>query len=516
MYQMILDNRDGERYVLHDSRSNKVRVLEAKCDLELNKTGTLTFTIIPTHPHFDKIFKHKSEIYLFQDDDCLFCGRVLNDEVDIYNFKTVVCEGMLAYLLDSIQRAKSYSILGDNKIRDYLTEIINIHNSQVDDHKKFSVGLISEVDTSETFYKISSYEDTLTTLNKDLVGSYKHTYLIADYKNGKKVINYVNYENYATDASIPTNTQVIQFGKNLLSLNRSLKGEEIATAIIPLGATVNSKETGNGTVDYKLDITNENDFTDGNIKHVKGTDYIIDEEAEALYGRIFKVINYDDVEDTTQLLNSGVEQLKYYSKLSSTIELTAFDLHLLDVSVDSFRLGQKVKVYSKLHGLNKYLIVQKISIDLDNPSNTTIVLGDEERISIDTNSSSSKKNNDTNDKLNELEKDWNNNDYVNKKYFGTDDYKNNFKDNFNDNLNNDDYKNNFKDNFKDNLNTDDYKNNFKDNLRDYLDSNDFTKDMDDYFNSKAGTGELTDLSKYALKTDVQEAFDTIAKLLKGV
>ena len=62
MYQIILDNRDGERYVLHDSRSNKVRVLEAKCDLQLNKTGTLTFTITPTHPHFDKIFKHKSEI----------------------------------------------------------------------------------------------------------------------------------------------------------------------------------------------------------------------------------------------------------------------------------------------------------------------------------------------------------------------------------------------------------------------------------------------------------------------
>ena len=121
--------------------------------------------------------------------------------------------------------------------------------------------------------------------------------MIADYKNGKKVINYVNYENYATNDSIPTNTQVIQFGKNLLSLNRSLKGEEIATAIIPLGATVNSKETDNGTVDYKLDITNENDFTEGNIKHIKGTDYIIDEEAEALYGRIFKVINYDDIED---------------------------------------------------------------------------------------------------------------------------------------------------------------------------------------------------------------------------
>ena len=90
MYQIIIDNHDGERYVLHDSRSNKIRVTDAVCDMELNKTGTLSFKINPTHPNFDKIFKHKSEIYLFQDSDCIFCGRVLNDEADIYNFKTII------------------------------------------------------------------------------------------------------------------------------------------------------------------------------------------------------------------------------------------------------------------------------------------------------------------------------------------------------------------------------------------------------------------------------------------
>lgn len=473
MYQIIVDNHDGDTYIIHDSRSNKVRVQDAICSMELNKTGTLSFTISPTHPHFDKLFKHKSEIYLLQDNDYIFCGRILNDETNIYNFKTIVCEGMLAYLLDSVQRAKAHSIPGDDKIKKYLTDVLNIHNSQVEDHKKFSVGIISEVDSSDTFYKISSDEDTLTTLNKDLVGSYEHTYLSAEFKNGKKVINFVN------SSLLPKNDQVIQFGKNLLSLNRQLKGEEIATAIIPLGATVNSEEKENGTVDYKLDITEVNDFTDGNIKHVKGTDYIIDEEAEALYGRIFKVVNFDGIEDdTTKLLNSGIKQLKYYSKLSSKIELTAFDLHLLNVSVDSFRVGQRVKVYSKLHDLiNKELIVQKISIDLDNPSNTTITLSDEERISIDTNSSSSKKNNDVKDEFDELKKDWNNSDYIDEKY---------------------------------------YNDNFNKNIDGYMGTDNFKNNMDDFFNSQNGNGGLTDLSRYALITDVQNAFDTLANLLKGV
>ena len=493
MYQIVIDNHDGERYILHDSRSNKVRVTDAECTMELNKTGTLTFTINPTHKNFDKIYKLKSEIYLFQDDECIFCGRVLNDETNLYNFKTVVCEGMLAYLLDSVQRAKAYSITSDDKIKTYLTDILNIHNSQVDESKQFGVGDISEVDTSETFYKISSDEDTLTTLNNDLVESYNHTYLFATFKDGKKVINFRNSKD------LPRNNQVIQLGKNLLSLNKQLKGEEIATAIIPLGATTESEEIDNKTVDHKLDITEVNDFTEGTIKHVKGTDYIYDEEAIKLYGKITKVMNFDDVEDTDKLVENGIKQLKYYSKLASKIELNAFDLHLINVNVDSFRVGQRVKVYSKLHNLiNKELIVQKISIDLDNPSNTTITLADEERIEI-TNSSSSKKNNDMNDKLDELEKDWNSNDYINPKYFKGKDYK-------------DDFTNNF----KDNLGTDYYKNNFKDNMNDYLGSNDFKNKMNDFFNRQSGTGELTDLSKYALITDVQNSFDTLANLLKEV
>ena len=45
---------------------------------------------------------------------------------------------------------------------------------------------------------------------------------------------------------------------------------------------------------------------------------------------------------------------------------------------------------------------------------------------------------------------------------------------------------------------------------------DFKNDMNDFFNRQNGTGEITDLSKYALITDVQNSFDTLANLLKEV
>lgn len=475
MYQIIIDNRDGERLVIHDSRSNNLKVANAVCEVELNKTGSLTFKISPTHPYFNDIKKHSSEVYLVQDGDVIFCGRVLNDETDIYNFKTISCEGMLGYLLDSVQRAKSYSLKGNTKIKDYLTDIINIHNSQVDDYKKFHVGTVTEVDSSETFYKISSYDDTLTTLNDDLINTFNHTYLIP------RIHDDIKYLDYLASKQLSVNNQIIQFGKNLLTLTRTIKGEEIATAIIPLGATVKTDGKDEEKVEYKLDITEVEDFTDGTIKHKKGTDYIYDEEAVKKYGKIFKALMWDGVEkDTQQLVKNAKEQLNYYKKLAKNIELNAFDLHLLDVNIESFRVGQKVRVYSSVHKLDdNYMIVQKMTINLNQPDKTTIVLGDEDRISIDINSSASKKIDESDKTFNDYDKKFN-------------DYNNNFKD----------YDNKFKD--------------YDNKLKDYVKNNDFDNKTRDFFNRQKGTGSDTDLSKYALKSDVQSAFNTLANLIKGV
>lgn len=480
MYQIIIDNHDGERYVIHDSRSNRLKVADAVCELELNKTGSLTFKIAPNHPQFKIIKKHLSEVYLLQDGEVLFCGRVLNDETDIYNFKTIICEGMLGYLLDSIQRAKAYDITGDNKIKTYLTDILAKHNAQVDDYKHFNVGNVTEVDTSETFYKISSYDDTLTTLNDDLVNTFNHTYLIPRIVNGKK------YLDYLTSKQLPVNDQIIQFGKNLLTLTRTIKGEEIATAIIPLGAELEQDATtddGKEVPPNKLTIKN---IPDGQIDDdiYKKDDYIYSKKSVEKYGWIFKVLTWDGIDkDTSQLVKNAKKQLNYYDKLAKNIELNAFDLHLLNADMQSFRVGQKVRVYSSVHDmkdLDNYMIVQKMSININQPDKTTIVLGDEDRVSIDINSSASKKIDETNKSFNDYDKTFN------------------------------DYDKKFNDYGKD---IDDVNKKLDDFNKKY---NDFDKNIDDYFDKNKGTNGYTDLSKYALKVDVQNAFDSLATKLQEV
>lgn len=372
MYQIICDNK----YVLYDSRSTELRVIDPTCELEINKTGTLSFKLPPNHPYYDSIQKLKSEISLYQDGEWLFSGRVLNDEIDFRKFKIIQVEGELGYLLDTIQKSKVYHLTGSTRVKDYLSDLISIHNAQVDSFKRFNVGKVTVNCEDETLYKISNYEDTLSLLNSELIDKYQGYLIPRNVKNTK-------YIDYLTAKDFELNNQIIEFGKNLINLNQYLKGEDIATCIIPLGIKVGELEgTEEGdTVEEKLDLSGVASFTEGTIKHDTGTNFIYDSDAVKKYGYIYKVIDFGDIDDTNTLIKKAKEQLNYYKLHEFKIELTAFDLSLLDVNYESIKLGQKIKVISLPHKLNKELIVMKMSINLTQPDKTTITLTSEERTS---------------------------------------------------------------------------------------------------------------------------------------
>lgn len=62
MYQLFCDGA-----LLYDLRNPDYALADLKCELEVNKTGSLSFRIAPTHPMYSSIQKMKSEIALYQD-----------------------------------------------------------------------------------------------------------------------------------------------------------------------------------------------------------------------------------------------------------------------------------------------------------------------------------------------------------------------------------------------------------------------------------------------------------------
>lgn len=356
MYQIICDD-----FILHDVRMDNLQVINAKCDLEVNKTGSLTFSIPPNHPHYNDVNKHTSVIKLLRNDEILFVGRVLNDEIDFYNIKNVECEGELSYLLDSIQRHKEYHLEGgsENVIKTYLTDLINIHNQQVNDKRKqFTVGEVNVSDPNNYLYRVSSYENTLTVINDKLIDSYGG-YILTRHGGDTTYIDYVSEYSGTCE-------QTIEFGKNIVDMTRYIKGEDIFTALIPLGASIEGEDN------KRLTINGIENQTSGNI--VKDSDYVYDSEAVKKWGWIWRVETWDDVTVDTNLLRKAKEFLSANVSETFSIELTAIDLNVLDVNIDSIKLGNKIHCISLPHNTNQLMFVKGMTIDIENPDNTKIQL----------------------------------------------------------------------------------------------------------------------------------------------
>ena len=345
MYRVYCDS-----VLLYHSKLDNLVLFNPSVELEVNKTGSFTFTVPSDHPYYDLIHKMKSIITVYQDDYLLFRGRVLDDEIGWHNEKAVTCEGEMAFLLDSIMRPYDFS----GSIPEYLAVLLDSHNSQVDAEKRFVLGNV----TVEDDYIVRSnidYTDTWTEMQDkllDLLGGY----LQIRHEAG------VHYLDYLQDFTLLA-PQKIAFGKNLLDLKRIRKGADIATAVIPLGAKLKDAE-GKDT-DERLTIAKVND----------GLDYIVDEDAKAQYGLIVKTVIFDDVTEANNLLTKGKAHLAGLVNLPETIELTAADMATQGQDITSFHIGTKVRVESKPHGIDQLFTVSKLSIKLLDPASNHLTLG---------------------------------------------------------------------------------------------------------------------------------------------
>ena len=351
MYQVFCDDQ-----LIYDPNVPDLLISNAKVTLELNKTGSFTFTIYPSNPYIGYLRKLKSIIRVYQDGYLLFKGRILNDVEGFTKEKKITCEGDLAFLVDSIQRPFDFN----GTPTELFTQLINNHNEQVDEAKQFMVGNVTVTDPNNYIARSDTeYTDTLSLITSQLIDTLGGYIFIRHESDG----DYIDYlEDFDT-----LNLQDIEFGKNLLDLTQTIKGEDIATAIIPLGAKLETEdEEGNTqTSDVRLTIASVNN----------GQDYVYSEEAVEQYGWIFKKVIYDDVTDPTNLMNKGVGYLNETINQSVSIDLSAVDLAGLNKDITNFRIGSYVHVFSLPHNLDQNMLVKKLTVDLFKPSSNKLTLG---------------------------------------------------------------------------------------------------------------------------------------------
>lgn len=351
MYRVYCNNSP-----LYDLRDEDLVLISPIVKIGENTAGSFEFSILPKHPHYEEVNELTSVITAYDGDEEIFCGRVVEITKDLYNRKKVICEGELAYFNDSIQRPARYQGL---TVRGYLETLVNIHNQQVKNQgidKTFKVGAVTVQDNNDYVYKYTNWESTLEVIKTDLLKTYGG-YLKIRKENGVRYLDYLaDYPN--------TNTQVIEFGSNLLDFTHDMVASDIVTAVIPLGARLEDVTEVEG-LDAYLTIKDVNG----------GVDYVYSQEAVKSYGWIFKTVKWDDVHVADNLLKKGKEYLSDIQFAQITLTVSAIDLHMLHVDMERIKVLDRIRVTSTPNGLDRFFPVSEMTIYLDKPSNNKLTLG---------------------------------------------------------------------------------------------------------------------------------------------
>lgn len=396
MYQVKCDD-----YILYDPRDDDFVLLNPKYNLEVNKVGSASFTILPTHPNFKKLQKLRSVIEIKENNDIIFRGRITTDVKPIDNRLNVDVEGVLAYTNDTIippfdfPSGFSEAETAENVVEYFLGWILEQHNAQADDFQKLKLGTVTVSDPNNYITRSSTvYASTWDTIKSKLFDSGLGGYLLIRHESDG------NYVDYLETFSL-TNTQHIVYGENLRDITQKADATSTYSAIFPRGAEV---ESDNGKYTITLESLADGDLTDDLVKEGK---YIWSRSARAMYGWICMPLSktvWKDVTTTTNLQNKAIEALTGDGMLiSNTQTFKAVDLHFTDTQIQTFRAFRNVVVESSVHGVDRVTYpLTKLSGDILNPQNTTITVGSTIRSLVDIND---KKHSETIERVESAEQD---------------------------------------------------------------------------------------------------------------
>ena len=386
----------------------------------------------PRHPLYDALEERNmsNPIRVLDDEVLVFQGFVYELGKDFETVGTVKCKGDLSLLSDSRVRPYStiegkYNSTAPSAVDEYFKWLIDQHNEQVGQEKRFMIGINEGnlLDKNNYIYRESTdYPTTFEELDDKILDDLGGIIRVR-YPNGVRTIDLMA-EWY------DSNTQIFDFGVNLMDYDDTTDASEIYTAMIATGAKmretdynyndgyfVTSDSRPNPNKEYYIRKRREESgeiYYEGksNLERFEsGTTYYeydenLDESDDALMltelddGVYAKDIMYDKLGDLVYsyfgvqkygwivgkytntdiitregLLDAAVLALKESVSPLRTIEVKAVDLSLASKKYTPIRLGEYVRVRSKPHKFDSYMLCSSIDLDLSNPENSTYTLG---------------------------------------------------------------------------------------------------------------------------------------------
>ena len=355
MYQVTIMNVNEEIIINALSTDIKApRLLSGSIKHGINTIDNFTFNITPNNIGYNKLNALTTlvEVLNIKSNNLEFKGRVLLpiESMDSNGMflKNVTCESELGYLMDSSTVFGEYH---DISVRDFLQVIIDNHNSQVDEGKKFQLGNVTVVDNNDSLYRYLGYTKTFEAIKDKLI----------DRLGGELKIRYENgirYLDYLESIGEIKSTE-IRLAKNLQSIELEKDPTSIISRLLPLGNKLEDSEE-------RLTIESVNN----------GNKYLDDIEAIEEFGVIVDSVTWDDVTQVSNLLKKGQEYLKENNRIKKKYKVTALDLSTIGLDFDSFEVGNTYRVINPLMKIDEDLRVIEKTLDINSPQSSSLSIGD--------------------------------------------------------------------------------------------------------------------------------------------
>ena len=359
---------------LTKSSDDQKAIIEPHLELAENEAGSFTFVMMPEHRCYGQIRLKSDCIGISLNGYDVFYGRIISYKKDFDRSIEYTCEGALAFLDDAY--LYSSEVIGSGpfyplaRLFSHHLQAIRARDSFVphDENGSFNVSVpdihlynkcfMQDLDgdgftdyagsTFESFGLeknsfVNCYEAFQSILSH--IGGYVETTRM-DYGD-HRVNGYRWFRDYWDECG-----QEVRIGENLLDYVEEYSVEDLLTCVKGVSSS-------------------SSDETDARPYYSYGNGELISK-----YGIILGTIDLGDETDETAAKTKCLNYLQnQYDNLVYTV--TVADLSQSDdyENMEPIRMHQLVHVVSEPHRLDAWMPVTAMSMDLDDPSSTTITLG---------------------------------------------------------------------------------------------------------------------------------------------
>lgn len=364
MYSVYLKYKNNE-ILIHSSIASALlpKLLSGEVSQGINTIDSFSFEILPNNPGFNRLVNYSTKIKVVNNNNnkILFNGRVLDFSSEMTEegiiYKKILCESFLGYLQDSIQpylKPRNWTRI------ELLTYILENHNNRVEEEKRIILGDVKVASINENIYIGLQRQTSFDAIKEKLLNKIGGEIRIRE-SDDKLYLDY--YEKFGSELETPIKLRV-----NMKNLSKEDDFNEIITRLYPYGAKIQSEDESiiDSESDERVDITSVNN----------GIPYIEDQEAIKVFGIIERTQNWDDVTLPNNLLDKASQFLSNNNRIKRKYSISNVDLSLINKAFEEIELYNYYPVQNEFLNINEKLRVIKKKINIIDPTEFSIEVGD--------------------------------------------------------------------------------------------------------------------------------------------